>query len=105
MKKNQRNKKPIVKIRLPIVKKEILASLGTSLLHGPDGDFFETTLKKIAAENPVVAEIIEEYAQHVAKLWNSGEAKEAVAWAMTTGCLVYLMLKNQAEADEMNENL
>jgi len=104
MKKNRRNKKPIIKIRLPKLKRETVISLGVSLEHGVDDNFFTSTLNEIAFDDPILAEVIEGQATQVAELWESGRTKEALAWAMNSGHVVYKLLKSQAEADEMNEN-
>ena len=87
--------------RMPIVKQETVNSLGQSLIEEEDGNFNADVLKLINEENPVLASFIEKHANEA--IQNQDDFNAVMTEMLTCCCVMYLLLRNQAEADEMNE--
>lgn len=84
-----------MKTLLPIVDSEVGFSLAKYVGEKGDAEFIKSELKKISKENPTIAEFI--------KKWSS--LSNCQTHTKFCGILVYKLLRSQAEADRMNEDL
>lgn len=87
--------------RMPIVKQETVNSLGRSLIEGEDGNFNADVFQLIREENPILASFIEKHGGEAIR--NQYNFNTVMTEMLTCCCIMYLLLRNQAEADEMNE--
>lgn len=80
---------------LPIVDSEVGFSLAKYVGEKGDAEFIRSELKRIGKENPTIAEFI--------KKWSSlGSCQTHTKFC---GILVYKLLRSQAEANRMTEEL
>lgn len=80
---------------LPIVAAEVGFSLAKYVGERGDSEFIANELKKIDKENPTIAEFIKKWA-------SLGGCKTHTKFC---GILVYKLLRSQAEANRMKEDL
>lgn len=80
---------------LPIVDAEVGFSLAKTVGEKGDSEFMKSELHRIDRENPTVANFIERWAQ----------LSECPTHTKFCGILVYKLLRSQAEADRMTEDL
>jgi hypothetical protein len=80
---------------LPIVDAEVGFSLAKSVGERGDSEFINSELRHINKENPTVADFIKKWA----------ELGRCSIHTKFCGILVYKLLRSQAEADRMAEDL
>jgi hypothetical protein len=80
---------------LPIVDAEVGFSLAKNVGERGDVEFLQSELVRINKENPTVADFI--------KKW--GKLSDCPTHTKFCGILVYKLLRSQAEADRMTEDL
>jgi len=90
--------------KMPIVSQETFASVAQSLFDNPDENLNLTTLRLIEDENPQIAKYLIGLMTDVRKMDPKDKANEPISHMLSGICMLYLLLRSQAEADEMNEN-
>jgi len=80
---------------LPIVDAEVGFSLAKTVGEAGDSEFMKSELQRINRENPTVANFIKRWSQ----------LSECPTHTKFCGILVYKLLRSQAEADRMMEDL
>lgn len=84
-----------MKSLLPMVDSEVGFSLAKTVGEKGDAEFIKTELKRLDKENPTVADFI--------RKWSLlGDCQTHTKFC---GILVYKLLRSQAEADRMTEDL
>ena len=86
----------------PVVTEECCVAAGSSMMNDPDGNFNEKILALIDEENPVLGKMMVDFANKAIKETNP---EDAIPIWLSCICSTYVLLRNQAEADEMNEDL
>lgn len=80
---------------LPIVDAEVGFSLAKTVGEKGDSEFIKSELRRINKENPAVADFIKKWAN----------LSHCPMHTKFCGILVYKLLRSQAEADRMSEDL
>lgn len=80
---------------LPIVDSEVGFSLAKTVGEKGDAEFIKTELKRLDKENPTIADFIKKWSQ-------LGGCQTHTKFC---GILVYKLLRSQAEANRMEEEL
>jgi hypothetical protein len=80
---------------LPIVNAEIGLPIAHALRGQDDDNYVHEELAKINKENPVIVEFLQQFA----------ETTEDEMGSLFAGILIYKMLRSQAEADRMKQEI
>lgn len=88
----------------PSVTQEAYNAVTQSLLEDGGSDFTGNVLHRIQFKNPILAKYITE-AINDALDYKDKDPKEFASRIVNTLCVMYVLLRNQSEADEMNKEM
>lgn len=86
-----------------IVKQETFDSFAQSLFEKTGEDNFSKDVAEVMeAENPVLCRAAEIFINHALHCADEGDIDGTISNMFTAHCVIYKLLRSQAEADKMN---